>query len=96
MMLIYLIIIKTGLFIKSCNDQTSQMKNSKKLNKIFHSISNESCKPLHLNCEIKHNLNVMVGSIDSKYYESPLIRSRYRAANYNYKYYNLIFAVFHL
>ena len=28
-----------------------------------------SCKPLHLNCEIKHNLNVMVCSIDLKYYE---------------------------
>ena len=27
---------------------------------IFHSNSNESCKPLHLNNEIKHNLNVMV------------------------------------
>ena len=35
----------------------------------FHSISNESCKPLHLNCEIKHNLNVMVCFIDLKYYE---------------------------
>ena len=36
------------------------------LNVIFNSISNESCKPLHLNCEIKHNLNVMVCSIDLK------------------------------
>ena len=36
---------------------------------IFHGISNESCKPLHLNCEIKHNLNVMVRSIDLKYYQ---------------------------
>ena len=49
--------------------QTSQMKNSKNLIVIFHSISKESCKPLHLNCEIKHNLNVMVCSIDLKYYE---------------------------
>ena len=31
--------------------------------------SNESCKPLHLNCQIKHNLNVMACSIDLKYYE---------------------------
>ena len=36
------------------------------LNVIFYSISNESCKPLHLNCDIKHNSNVMVCSIDLK------------------------------
>ena len=46
-----------------------QMKNSKNLIVIFHSISNETCKPFHLNCEIKHNSNVMVCSIDLKYYE---------------------------
>ena len=58
--------IKTGLFIKNCNDQRSQMKNSKNLIVIFHSISNESCKPLNFNCEIKHNLNVRVCSIDAE------------------------------
>ena len=48
------------LFIKSCNGQTSQIKNSKILIVIFRLISNESFEPLHLQREIKYNLNVMV------------------------------------
>ena len=34
-----------------------------------YSISKKSCKSIHLNCEIKHNLNLMVCSIDLKYNE---------------------------
>ena len=45
------------------------IKNQQKLNCDISSISNESCKPLHLNCEIRHNLNAMICSIDLKYYE---------------------------
>ena len=42
------------------------MNKSKNRISIFHSISYKSCKPLHLNCEIKHNLNVMVCSIAAR------------------------------
>ena len=51
------ITIKTGFFIKSWDGLTYTDKKQQKLNNViilFHSISNESCKPLHLNCEIKH------------------------------------------
>ena len=54
--LIIIIITKTGLFIKICNGYTSQIKTRKNWIIIFYFISKESFKPLHLNCEIKHNV----------------------------------------
>ena len=47
----------------SCNGQTLQIKTATII-LYFQFISNEPCKPSHLNCAIKHYLNVMVCSIE--------------------------------